>query len=132
LPRCAWSSSAARLLRVAAVRIAVAMGYRADLVDGEARAGDFAGTVRVLPRLGPEAIEPGAHVLVATMDESDLEALEAALRLHPAYVGVIASRKRFGELRDALSARGIAARCWTPSSRPRASISALVRPKRSR
>ncbi|HYS13729.1 MAG TPA: XdhC family protein [Burkholderiaceae bacterium] len=91
----------------AAVRIAVAMGYRADVVDRQARAGDFSETVRVLPRLGPETIERGAHVLVATMDESDLEALEAALRLHPAYIGVIASRKRFGELRDALSARGI-------------------------
>jgi xanthine dehydrogenase accessory factor len=90
-----------------AVRLAHAMGYRADVVDPEARTGDFPGAARVLARLAPDTVERGAHILVATMDERDFETIEAALRLQPAYLGVIASRKRFAELRDALAARGV-------------------------
>ena len=41
------------------------------------------------------------------MDERDFEAIQTAVRLRPAYLGVIASRKRFSELRDALAARGV-------------------------
>jgi len=49
----------------------------------------------------------GAHVLVATMGERDLEAIEAVVARAPAYLGVIASPKRFAELREALLARGV-------------------------
>jgi xanthine dehydrogenase accessory factor len=91
----------------AAVRVAHAMGYRTDVVDPDAREGDFPAGVRLLPQLTPQAVEQGAHFLVAAMDERDLEAIETAVRLEPAYLGVIASRKRFAELRDALAARGI-------------------------
>jgi hypothetical protein len=48
----------------------------------------------------------GAHVLVATMGDRDIEAIEAALRA-PAYLGVVASW-RFMQVRDTLLARGIA------------------------
>jgi xanthine dehydrogenase accessory factor len=91
----------------AAIRIADAMGYRTEAVDPEAGAHDFPAATRVRPHLDSESDPGDAHVLVATMDERDLEAIEAALRLRPAYLGVIASRKRFSELRDALAARGI-------------------------
>jgi xanthine dehydrogenase accessory factor len=91
----------------AAVRIAHAMGYRADVVDPDAQPGDFPAPVRLLPRLAPDVVEHGAHILVAAMDERDFEAIQTALRLRPAYLGVIASRKRFTELRDALAARGV-------------------------
>lgn len=91
----------------AAVRIADAMGYRTEVVDPEATASDFPAATRMRVRLESENGGSETHVLVATMDERDLEAIEAALQLRPAYLGVIASRKRFGELRDALAARGV-------------------------
>src|SRR5207344_2697287 len=49
----------------------------------------------------------GAHVLVATMGDDDAEVLQSVLAGEPAYVGVIASRKRFEQLRAALAARGV-------------------------
>jgi xanthine dehydrogenase accessory factor len=47
--------------------------------------------------------------VVATMGESDESSVATALAVRPAYLGVVASRKRFVEMRDALLARGIAA-----------------------
>jgi xanthine dehydrogenase accessory factor len=99
-------------------RIAHAMGYGVDVVDPDADASDFPESARINPPLSLGAIPAGASVLVATMDERDLEAIEAALGLEPAYLGVIASRKRFAELVDALAARGI----------PHGALSAIVAP----
>lgn len=56
---------------------------------------------------GGEAAVKGAHVLVGTMGDDDLEALQQVLRGEPAYVGVIASRKRFDQVRETLIACGI-------------------------
>jgi len=42
------------------------------------------------------------------MGDRDVEAIESALSRSPAYIGVIASAKRFALLRDALLARGVA------------------------
>jgi xanthine dehydrogenase accessory factor len=47
--------------------------------------------------------------VVATMGEDDEGSVAAALAARPAYVAVVASRKRFAELREALLARGIRA-----------------------
>ena len=91
------------------VRIAHAMGYRVELVDPEAKPAEFPEAARVIASVAGDAVRRDAYVLVATMDERDLEAIEQALRLEPAYLGVVASRKRFAELRDALRARGVAA-----------------------
>ena len=44
--------------------------------------------------------------VVATLGQRDEEAAWAASRLMPAYVGVVASRKRFGQMRETLAARG--------------------------
>jgi len=52
---------------------------------------------------------PRAAAVVATMGEGDEEALLAAFAVEPEYVGLVASRKRFGEMRDTLLARGAAA-----------------------
>ena len=71
----------------ALARIAEAMGY------GVERGGD--------------ASLEGAHVLVATMGDEDLEILQKVLRGAPAYVGVIASRKRFEHVRETLIACGV-------------------------
>ena len=87
-------------------RIGHAMGYRVEVVDLDAAEADFP-DARVLRSLAADALPRGAHVLVATMGDRDIEAIEAALSRSPAYLGVIASGKRFAQLRDALLARGV-------------------------
>ena len=99
------TSPAARAL----ARIGHAMGYRVDVVDPDADAAAFPEAECVLTELAPDSIRPGAFVLVATMSERDADAIEATLRAAPAYLGVIASRTRFGELREALLQRGVPA-----------------------
>lgn len=91
----------------ALVRIAQAMGYRVDVIDAEADGASVPGATRVVHAASEDALPHGAYVLVATMDEGDLEAIEAAVSLSPAYLGVIASRKRFAELHEVLAARGV-------------------------
>jgi len=97
------SSPAVRVLS----RIGHAMGYRVEVVDPDADKASFPDAERVLASISPDAVPRGAHVLVATMGERDLEAIEAVAGRAPAYLGVIASSKRFTQLRDALLARGV-------------------------
>jgi len=97
------SSPAVRVL----ARIARAMGYRVEVVDPDADKESFPEAERVLKAIAADAVPRGAHVLVATMGERDLEAIEAVVGRAPAYLGVIASPKRFAQLRDALAARGV-------------------------
>jgi xanthine dehydrogenase accessory factor len=96
------SSPAVRVL----ARIGHAMGYRVDVVDPGADEADFP-DAKLLRSIAADALPRGAHVLVATMGDRDIEAIEAVLERSPAYVGVIASSKRFAQLRDALLARGV-------------------------
>jgi xanthine dehydrogenase accessory factor len=98
------SSPAVRVL----ARIGHAMGYRVEVVGADADKAAFPDAERVLQSIAPDALPRGAHVLVATMGAGDLDAIEAALAQSPAYLGVIASAKRFAQLRDALLARGVA------------------------
>ena len=97
------SSPAVRVL----ARIGHAMGYRVEVVDPDADNVSFPEAERVSQTIAADAVPRGAHVLVATMGERDLEAIEAVAGRTPAYLGVIASAKRFAQLRDALLARGI-------------------------
>ena len=72
----------------ALARIGEAMGYQVErTVDREA-----------------QAPIKGAYVLIATMGDEDLEVLQKVLAAEPAYVGVIASRKRFEHVRETLVA----------------------------
>ena len=71
----------------ALARIGEAMGYRVER--------------------SPEAPAKGAHVLIATMGDEDLELLQKVLASDPAYVGVVASRKRFEHVRQTLVACGV-------------------------
>jgi len=97
------SSPAVRVL----ARIGHAMGYRVEVVEPDADKASFPEAERVSQTIAPEAVPRGAYVLVATMGERDLEAIEAVAGRAPAYLGVIASAKRFAQLRDALLARGV-------------------------
>jgi xanthine dehydrogenase accessory factor len=89
-------------------RIGHAMGYRVEVVDADADKASFPEAERVSQTIAADAVPRGAHVLVATMGDRDLEAIEAVAGRAPAYLGVIASAKRFAQLRDALLARGVA------------------------
>ena len=82
----------------ALARIGEAMGYRVER--------------------GAGAAIQGAHVLIATMGDEDLEILQKVLGAGPAYVGVIASRKRFEHVRETLKACGV----------PEAALAAVAAP----
>ena len=49
------------------------------------------------------------YAVVAAMGEGDEEAIRAALALHPSYLGVVASSKRFAQMRETLLAQGVSA-----------------------
>ena len=57
----------------------------------------------------PGAAGPGAFAVVATMGDSDEDSVEKALALSPGYLAVVASRKRFAQLRETLLRRGVPA-----------------------
>lgn len=75
-----------------------------------ARLGEVMGygvtSVRELPAAGAQ--RGPAFAVIATMGENDEESLAAAIAAGCAYVAVVASRKRFAEMREALLRRGIA------------------------
>ena len=75
----------------ALARIGEAMGYR----------------VESAPEAQAHLSLSGAHVLIATMGDEDLELLQKVLAAEPAYVGVVASRKRFEHVRQTLAACGV-------------------------
>jgi xanthine dehydrogenase accessory factor len=89
-----------------------AMGWAVDLVDPDAGPGDFPDADRVLAEL--PAADPGTsprtrgadvYAVVVTMGRRDDEALLAALPLEPTYLGVVASRRRYAELRESVAMR---------------------------
>lgn len=88
-------------------RIANAMAYRIDVVHPDADAADFPDAQGVQKSFASATLPKGAHVLVATMGDDDIEVLHSVLARQPAYVGVIASRKRFKQLRAELLQRGV-------------------------
>ncbi len=99
----------------ALARLAAVLGYRVEAVDPEASETLFPDASRLVT--SDESIEPPApgqdaarcFAVVATLGQRDEEAAWAASRLMPAYVGVVASRKRFGHIRGTLAARGATA-----------------------
>ena len=96
----------------ALARLAAVLGYRVEAVDPEASETLFPEVSRVVtsdasiepPGSGQDAAR--CFAVVATLGQRDEEATWAASRLMPAYVGVVASRKRFGQMRETLIARG--------------------------
>jgi xanthine dehydrogenase accessory factor len=93
------------------LQLAKVMGYSVDVVDPDATAAELPSADRVFTDLAAsELTASGAapFVVVASMGEHDEDAVEAALRFRPAYLGVVASRKRFAILRDTLVGRGVA------------------------
>jgi xanthine dehydrogenase accessory factor len=75
------------------VELAKALGWAATLVDG--------------PDLATTEIGPRSVVVVATQGHGDEEAVELAARAAPAYVGLVASRRRGEAVLGYLAERGV-------------------------
>jgi xanthine dehydrogenase accessory factor len=96
----------------AVAQLAKAMGYLVDVVDPDAHAAELPDADRVFTDPAAAELRSGAPVasaVVASMGEHDEDAVAAALVMRPAYLGVVASRKRFAVLRETLLDRGISA-----------------------
>lgn len=96
----------------AVAQLGKAMGYLIDVVDPEAHAAELPNADRVFSDLAAAELRVGppvAYAVVASMGECDEDAVAAALAMRPAYLGVVASRKRFAILRQTLLDRGISA-----------------------
>jgi xanthine dehydrogenase accessory factor len=83
----------------ALARLGQAMGYTVFAVEDDPAA--LAGSAAVS--------HAPCFMVIATMGENDEEAIRAALALSPAYLGVVASTKRFAQMRQTLLAQGVAA-----------------------
>jgi xanthine dehydrogenase accessory factor len=83
----------------ALVALGKAMGYTAVAVDDDLEALTRSATVSHAP----------CFTVVATLGKGDVEAIRSALALNPAYLGVVASVKRFARMRESLLAGGTAA-----------------------
>ena len=96
----------------AVAQLGKAMGYLVDVVDPDAHPAELPNADRVFTDLGAPELRAGpaiAYSVVASMGEHDEDAVAAALAMRPAYLGVVASRKRFAILRQTLVDRGISA-----------------------
>jgi xanthine dehydrogenase accessory factor len=94
----------------AVAQLGKAMGYLVDVVDPDAHPSELPNADRVFTDPGAPELRSGAPVtysVVASMGEHDEDAVTAALAMRPAYLGVVASRKRFALLRETLLERGI-------------------------
>lgn len=97
----------------ALARLAKAMGYAVDAVDPAADRASSPEADRIFTDLeAPELLragEPAAtrlFAVVATMGQREEEATLAALAMEPSYLGVVASQRRFNQIRETLLARG--------------------------
>jgi xanthine dehydrogenase accessory factor len=61
------------------------------------------------PELAAAASRGPCFAVVATMGENDEESIRAALALRPAYLGVVASARRFAQIRQTLAEGGVPA-----------------------
>jgi xanthine dehydrogenase accessory factor len=95
----------------ALARLGKAMGYSVVAVDPAAEADLFPGADQVITDLGraPRLYAPSKgprFAVVATLGERDEEAIRDALALAPTYLGVVASRRRFAQIRETLLTGG--------------------------
>jgi xanthine dehydrogenase accessory factor len=102
------SSPTARAL----VTLGKALGYTVSAADPAADAVMFPEADRVVASTGGLREQSAARAawlcaVVATMGQWDEEAVRAALALEPDYLGVVASRKRYAEIRTMLQHDGV-------------------------
>jgi xanthine dehydrogenase accessory factor len=101
------SSPAAEAL----VKIGAAVGFKVILVDSSAVREQFPAAAAILPRVEPEKLGRSRelYAVVATNGNWDEEAIKQILPLSPVYLGLVASPKRFQQMREDLKAGGVAA-----------------------
>jgi xanthine dehydrogenase accessory factor len=93
----------------ALVKIGKAVGLQVFLIDPSATADNFPEAEVILSQIEagkfPDARE--RYAVVATMGNWDEEAIKDVLALAPAYLGLVASKKRFQEIVSRLSSEGV-------------------------
>jgi len=103
----------------ALVELGSVVGYQVSLVDTTERP-PLEGASDVFQELeNVEVKRPNeAAVVVATHGVFDEDALECAVGLEPAYLGVVASPKRFASLRTSMQRRGVSPETWAAVDGP--------------
>ncbi|MDX1389655.1 MAG: XdhC family protein [Acidobacteriota bacterium] len=117
----------------ALVRLADIVGYKVFVVDPSADETTFPEADRVLPAATATDLRSDnapTFVVVATLGERDEEAIRLALDSGAAYVGLVASRKRFEEINARLRERGVSAEALATVESPAGmDIGALTPPE---
>src|SRR5436305_8653973 len=95
-------------------KLGKAMGYSVVAVDPAAEAELFPEADQVVTDLGraPRLYAPAKgprFAVVATLGDRDEEAIRDALAMAPDYLGVVASHRRFAQIRETLAAGGVTA-----------------------
>lgn len=98
----------------ALVKLGKAMGYSIVAIDPAAEPDLFPDADQVLtdPGRAPRLFAPShgpRFVVVATLGERDEAAIRDGLAMAPDYLGVVASRRRFAQMREVLLSTGVAA-----------------------
>ncbi|HEX4966719.1 MAG TPA: XdhC family protein [Thermoanaerobaculia bacterium] len=98
----------------ALARLGKAMGYAVVAVDPAAEPDLFPEADQVLtdPGRSPRLFAPShgpRYAVVATLGERDEAAIRDALAMAPDYLGVVASRRRFAQMREVLLSTGVKA-----------------------
>ncbi len=100
----------------ALARLGTVLGYAIDAIDPEADRATFPNAENLVLEFRAsefvtrsESLKRRLFAIVATLGQRDEEATMNALAVEPAYVGVVASRKRFAQIADTLAARGVSA-----------------------
>jgi xanthine dehydrogenase accessory factor len=109
----------------ALARLGKVMDYQVDVIDPDADRESFPDADHIVAMLKVEEVagRPASQkgrlfVVVATLGQHDEEATLAALAVEPAYLGVVASRKRFAQIRETLGARGASAQAMESITNP--------------
>jgi xanthine dehydrogenase accessory factor len=96
----------------ALARLGKVMGYAIDVADPDADREAFPDADRIIDAIRKQDFEKSrgrVFAVVATLGQHDEEATRAALALEPGYLGVVASRTRFAQIRETLVAGGVPA-----------------------
>jgi xanthine dehydrogenase accessory factor len=96
----------------ALARLGKVMGYAIDVADPDADREAFPDAERIVDAVRAQDFEKAQgrlFAVVATLGQHDEEATRAALALQPVYLGVVASRLRFAQIRETLVSGGVPA-----------------------